>query len=51
MYMYVRVVAEGCENGQIQIQGGTNSFHVTNNPPQHTHTDELGIVEVSVSSA
>ena len=51
MYMYVRVVAEGCENGQIQIQGSTNSFHVTNNPPQHTHTDELGMVEVSVSSA
>ena len=47
-YMYVRVAAEGCENGQIE--GSTNFFHVTNNPPPlftrtharthaHTHTD------------
>ena len=51
-YVRVRVAAEGCENGQIE--GSTNFFsHVTNNspPPQHTHTDELGMVEVSVSSA
>ena len=54
-YVRVRVAAEGCENGQIE--GSTNFFsNVTNNPPpppppQHTHTDELGMVEVSVSSA